>query len=421
MPPVAGEKTEFHVVVVQIGEVTKHPNADTLSLTTVEGNPCIFKTGEYQPGDNAVYVPVDAVVPTDHPAFAFLASGDKLTSRIKARRLRGIFSMGLLVPMSALPDGLTVDVGDDVADFLGITKYQTPEERRLAGLEARISNGKNAKKAGGLKLPVYGLDPLRKYEHVLQQGEQVSITEKIHGTNARFCYHKGRLWVGSHKVMRGASRHRFLEVLNKLRFKVMDLLGVPHRADVLRDAGDVWWETAEAYGLKEKLARFPDHVLYGEIYGESVQDLTYDSPKGRRFRAFDVYDLKAGKFLDYRQFRDFVFEIGLSRITDVVPELRVVEWTAETAEWAKQLANTGKSTLNPDQLIEGVVIKPVVERQDSHCGRVGLKFVGEGYLLRGDEKKVIKGSKVKVTYNGNEILGAFQLTQEDLKPKTETT
>jgi hypothetical protein len=49
--------SEWIVRVVEIGEVVKHPNADSLSITEVEGYPCIIRTGDFQTGDKAVYIP----------------------------------------------------------------------------------------------------------------------------------------------------------------------------------------------------------------------------------------------------------------------------------------------------------------------------------------------------------------------------
>lgn len=37
--------SEFHVEVVRVGPVTKHPNADTLSITNIHGGyPVIMRT-----------------------------------------------------------------------------------------------------------------------------------------------------------------------------------------------------------------------------------------------------------------------------------------------------------------------------------------------------------------------------------------
>ena len=52
---------------------------------------CVAK-GLFRPGDLAAYLPPDSLVP-DTPEFAFLGEH----RRIKVRRLRGIYSQGLLI------------------------------------------------------------------------------------------------------------------------------------------------------------------------------------------------------------------------------------------------------------------------------------------------------------------------------------
>lgn len=80
--------SEFHINVVEIGTIEKHPNADTLSITSVDGYPCIIRTGEFTEGDRAVYIPVDSILPKDEPRWEFLAGH----LRVKAKKLRGIFT-----------------------------------------------------------------------------------------------------------------------------------------------------------------------------------------------------------------------------------------------------------------------------------------------------------------------------------------
>jgi hypothetical protein len=95
--------SELHVPVVRIGKVGKHPNADTLSITQAGGFPVIFRTGDFKEGDLAIYVPIDSLLPLDNPLFRFLAKAEPTPGsyhRLKALRLRGIFSRGLLAPAS---------------------------------------------------------------------------------------------------------------------------------------------------------------------------------------------------------------------------------------------------------------------------------------------------------------------------------
>lgn len=164
--------SEWSVNVVQIDKISKHPNADTLSIVHVWGYPVIIRTGDFQEGDKAVYVPVDSIVPDDEP-FKFLAG----KNRIKAKKLRGIFSMGLLVK---LPDN-SWEVGKDVAETMGIKKYEEVEDAIQMGGDTEYYHNKQY-------IRHYDIEGFRKYGEIFQAGEEVIVTEKIHGCNARFVY-----------------------------------------------------------------------------------------------------------------------------------------------------------------------------------------------------------------------------------------
>lgn len=397
-------KSDFEVQVVQVGPISKHPNADTLDLVEVFGSTVIIKRGVFKTGDLAVYVPVDALVPTDRPEFAFLAKDGKTFSRIKAAKLRGIFSMGLLVPVPVVPN-VKLDVGDDVSTHMGIIRYVSPDEARLEGHQQRTDAQRRARAvAKGPKMPVYGLDPLRKYHHALIPGEMVVVTEKVHGTNARYVSNGGRLWVGTHKSTRGCSRSRLEEFWERMKLKLRHLLGFTHRAHLVKDLGDVWWQVAEKYKLQERLAKRPDMVVFGEIYGRNADGKYVQTEGGRGFgydtegadpglklRVFDVYDMKLGKYLDFLDMRDFVTHLNEETFgapdVETVPILRVdssrlsVQWCPEVEQQVRKWADEGHSLLTTTHTGEGVVVKPLRERNDPRVGRVALKYAGEKYLL----------------------------------------
>lgn len=349
--------TEFKVEVVRIGAVERLSNSDTLSITQVHGGyPCIIKTGAFAPGDLAVYVPVDALVPVAHPAFAFLDSGKGRThERITARRLRGTFSMGLLVEA---PSG--ANVGDDVAAALGVLKYVPPAEledtptthptgTRVQRLPKSAPWWKrlitrcfpNAFRKRVPICPVYDIDGLRKFKHVLRDGEGVVITEKVHGCNFRAIWQDGRLHIGSRTVWG-------------------------------RDASSNWGRIAEKYNLARVMKSAPGFVLLGEIYGD-VQDLKYGLGHGIDFRVFDILELKTRTYVEHDVVAAFCARNGLQ----MVPELYRGPWHEGLTALAE-----GKTTLGGGHVREGIVIKAVPERRDSHFGRVILKLHGEGYLTR---------------------------------------
>jgi len=320
--------SEFKVEVVKLGKIEKHPNADRLEMTTVNnGYPVISQTGLWKEGDLAVYVPVDAIVPTDQERWSFLDGH----GRIKAKKLRGIFSMGLITKPE--PDWKE---GQDVQAELGITKWEPDAQLSTAG----------DTEPDPFPLPVYDIEGLRKYPNILQAGEEVVITEKIHGTNARYVFHQGRFWAAS-----------------RTQFKT-------------RSETSVWWMAAKTHELEKKLSQVPGLAVYGEVYGK-VQDLKYsvDPKDGVLFRAFDVYDIQKGRWLDY----DVAFKLLRALDIPMVPELFRGHWNIDSA---KVLAEGNTKLGAQDHVREGIVIKPTVERWDPTIGRVILKLHGEGFLLR---------------------------------------
>src|SRR5512133_1194053 len=343
--------TEFRIEVVKLGAVEKHPNADKLSITQVNGGyPCIVANGDFKEGDLAVYIPVDALVPTSRPEFAFLSkdAGVDGFARIKARRLRGVFSMGLLIPA---PKG--VKAGDDCQQMLGIGKWLPPAEREpVPKVDKRPWwNRKLAKwfpwafakrRVPGPKVPYYDIEGMRRHKHLFQYGEDVVVTEKIHGAQFRAVFTGGRFYIGSRTVW-----------------------GRPPESE--------WGIVAAKYDLATKLREFPDMVLFGEVCG-NVQDLKYGLPNSVDLMAFDALALKPNAFLDWSELSIMCHHIGVP----MVPPLYRGPWKPELAEMSE-----GPSTVaGAKHIREGIVVKPAKERIDPHFGRVILKLPGEGYLTR---------------------------------------
>lgn len=104
--------SEFICSVVLVTATELHPGADKLELVTISldgenqyPSKIVNSKGGLKPGDTAVYIGPDSVVPlgdTTAPSpFAFLrdrldAQG-KTHYRIRSARIRGIYSAGLLI------------------------------------------------------------------------------------------------------------------------------------------------------------------------------------------------------------------------------------------------------------------------------------------------------------------------------------
>lgn len=331
--------SQFTVPVVRIVKAGKHPRADSLSITQVFGQNVVFKTDSFKIGDLAVYVPYDAVVDTSDSVFAFLdKNGKGKKHRIKPMRLRGIYSEGLLIPIQP---GMTE--GQDVSTILGIEKFVEPEDFTM--------NTDNESDPGFM--PRYEVENYLKFKHLLIDQEDVVVTEKIHGSNSRFCYKDGRMWVGSHGCIK--------------KF----------------DERNVWWKVAKKYDLENKLKQYQGLIFYGEVYGVGIQDLTYSVPanEGARLAIFDIFDTNTKTWFNHDDIVETCKILSIPTVNvlfkgpldrDVVEPLR-----------------TGLDTLDNKTIREGIIIRPIKERFNQETGRTVLKLVSEEYKLRknGTERK----------------------------------
>ena len=334
--------SEFHVTVVKLGPMVSHPNADTLNITKVFDYQVITKKGGFQEGELVVYVPVDSVVPDveewhwlcptnadGKPNFPVGQVPEKYRV-IEAKKLRGIFSQGMLAPLPKSVNKL--NEGDDVTHIMGITKYEPPVSFTMSGdVESPPK---------GWAFSTYtDIEGMRRYPDIIQFEEEVVVTEKIHGCNGRYVHDGERLWVGSHTQIK--------------KF----------------DVNSLWWQACNDRSMVFDLAPF--HIFFGEVFGQ-VSDLKYGVKSGCKFRVFDVYDVKAQRYIDH----DDAVAIATRCRLEWVPTLYRGPWKPELNELCE-----GQSVL-ANNVREGFVVKPVKERWNQEIGRVILKRHGEGYLLR---------------------------------------
>lgn len=377
--------SDWHPQIVVIEKVEKHPDADALDITTVLGDyPVITKRDEYQVGDLAAYIPIDSIVP-DTDQFYFLCPvnreqyeedgevksrilGPKYAQgavpekyrRIKAKKIRGRYSQGMLVSEwhSENVPGVAFDiVGEPGTSILDasfgtlslIKKWEEEEEDNIPN--AKKSKGANAEKAPqGWAIPYYDIEGLRKYVACLGENEEIVLSEKVHGSNAAFCHDGERLWVKSRNF-----------------YKKMD-------------EDDPWWDVAIRYGLAEKLAQHPFHVFFGELYG-TVKGFRYDCEivNGKmesKIRFFDIWDVKAMRYLDYDPFVAMVQGVGL----ETMPELYRGVWQGKDVMYPYA---EGMTTLGGKHIREGFVLRTVKERYEPRLDkRMQVKLVGEAYNLQ---------------------------------------
>ena len=120
-----GRRALAHIEL--ISDIQPIEGADKIEVASILGwKVVIAKADNFKVGDKVVYIEVDSLVPSDNPAFSFLADRKY---KVKTIKLRGQYSQGLIMPVAAFPIlKANIEVGTDVTDDLKI-KYYSPDDQ----------------------------------------------------------------------------------------------------------------------------------------------------------------------------------------------------------------------------------------------------------------------------------------------------
>jgi len=189
--------------IVTIDEIKPHPNADRMDIAIIKGwQLCVAKNG-YEVGMEGVYFTIDTMVPKevaealDFDKYLSFSNVDPGYGRVRSVRLRGEPSYGVFIPKDVIKEYLEtitdkisiiksenildadkaialnviLAVGMNLAETLGCKKWEPP----------LILNSQDAERDHGLFDKYTDIENFRNYNRVILEGEDVVITEKIHG------------------------------------------------------------------------------------------------------------------------------------------------------------------------------------------------------------------------------------------------
>ena len=355
--------SEHQCVVVAVGDVYPHPNADKLSLTRVFGAQVVIGKDQFASGDLAVYIPHDSLVDVRRPEFAFLAARVKDQSqpfRVRAMRLRGEPSSGVLLPLPVIPattEGGGLREGDDLTEFLGVGVYEGPPPPASVQM-----GGDHAYNKVLWEIPKYDIESVGRFRRLLEETPSDAlwvVTEKIHGANMRIAKWEGKIWVGSRNVW------------------------------LKRDSTNVFWQVAEKFGVEGCLENILEEgvILYCELYGKNVQFLDY----GKEDQSCVIIDaakeaecaLCHGTTLTWLN-RNQIHELSHQTGIPMVPMLNVFKTrellSVSPGIFEQQYPMSMLAHANGKrQITEGVVLTPWHPHTSPRGERVILKHVFQKY------------------------------------------
>lgn len=340
--------------VVRVTKFGKNPNSDKLMIWNGPHGPVQFGQGSIQPNDLAMYVPVDHVVDTSIKEFNFLA--DKADHegkyRVKPVSLRGLPSVGLLIPLNGQHHFFTpsnsgiariIQEGDDMSPYFWIEKAESKDFVR----------GNDSEVKSPLSVPKYDVQG---YQRVAKDipyearnlNDEWSMTEKIHGANMKFVLHDGKTIIGSRSQWKNVDGSGEFSRAYKKNQKAMDEIASNH----------------------------PNVVFYGEAYGQ-VQDIKYGK-KDVDIALFDAYDFIEDRWWSPAELVTMLVALGYSNMYVPIVHSMICCTFEEAVTIAKSefSMRNGRSMIDDKSIMEGIVIRP------RNFGRPIAKVVNPQYLTR---------------------------------------
>lgn len=367
----------------EIKEILPHPDPETISLGLVKvwDYTIVVNKNMWKVGDLAVYIEPDTTVAVSRPEFTFLlsASKPKERERIKAKRLRGVWSEGLLTPA---PEGFKP--GDNCWAHLELERYEPPVKghpRGGIGVDSDWGTGGTfeAWPEGVPQPPKFGLENFKKFNRIFTDGEEVVITEKIHGSNSYYFWHDGRMYCASHSGL----RHKFKKkpIFEEIEIELEDGTKQPRKKLIEwqtteEEDPNIWWQVLKQQPFIEEICKAnPDWILFGEVFGQVQGGFEYGAKSSQLFfRAFNVWKKSEHKFMTAE---DFLKEVSADHR---VPLLYKGPYSKEVVA-----AHTDGKTTFPgaNHIREGCVVETADHKHNPFTGRTVAKSVSNDYLLKG--------------------------------------
>ena len=327
---------------------------DRIELATVEGWKVIVGKGDFKIGDLCVYIEIDSVLP-DRPEFE---QARKRSNRIRTMKMAGVYSEGIVYPLSILPDGDWKE-GDDVTAVLGITKYdeyageepikvsRKPKYNWFQKIWYKFFGFPQRKKSGFTTL-VSKTDEIRiqNIPEILQNKEPVSVSEKIDGCSCT-----------------ATIEHTFLGKKFNLYSRNLHLG---------KDESH-YWRAAKMYDLEDRMSLMIEELgtswlaIQGEVAGPAIQK----NPLHLKDIEFFVFNIiTPNGRLGNKEMVELCYRYGLTTVPIISYDYILPDTVEEMLKYA-----TGPSLVNSNILREGVVVR-------SQDGKYSFKAVSPEYLVK---------------------------------------
>lgn len=296
----------------RIAEINEIEGADNIVCAVVDGWSLVTqKSNNFKVGDLVIYFEIDSVLPV-REEFEFLRERCYVSAqnsvhgegfRLKTIRLRGVYSQGLILPISSLfnevvdPNSFKPDIsldntvlgdstefiveGADFTELLGVVKYEKPLPANLGGV---------AKGNFPSFIPKTDQERIQncyKYVSSKWRDHTWEVTMKLDGSSMTVYY-------------------RTHPDLSEGQFGVCS-----RNLDLTETEGNAFWQVARKHDLENKLQKLGYSIaIQGELMGPGVQG-NKENLTELDLYVFDMWDIDNQRYFYSEERRIICDALGL--------------------------------------------------------------------------------------------------------------
>ncbi len=293
----------------------------------------VIVTKDINVGDVVIYCEVDTILPKENPAFAFLEG-----KRIRAKKMAGVVSQGIIFPLNTLPEG-NYEIGQDIEDLLGATKWEPDiyNVKTKGGVQGMADFHPLVPKTDETRFQNLGREIIKNI------GVECYITEKVDGSSFTFVK---------------------CNLIDKPEF---------YSRNQAQNA-----ETPFGYIYNKIIApikeQFPENIaIQGEILGPTIQGNKYKL-KDLALKVFNVYDIANTRYYEFEELINFCKTFNLQTVP-VINDNFILH-----NDWEKlENLSKNKSTLLSSQDAEGIVIR---SKKNINNQMFSFKIINPDFLVK---------------------------------------
>lgn len=383
--------------IQRISDLEPIPNADKIEAATIGGWTVVVQKDIHQIDDLVVYIEIDSTVPRRSWSEFLFDKPDQDRARIRTKKLRGVISQGLIIPIEALNLGkisydkdevdiisddeeiiYTFSEDMDVSELLDVKHYEKPEfHLNKRGQLVRVETFPSF-------IPKTDETLMQSCMKCLEElkGHKAYATIKYDGSSFTAFIKDGDIGICSRRYRiepredNPEGHNRFLFAADK--YKIRQILKEYHKSEKA-----TWWDKIkEFFGAEKKETMFsemgysPNIAIQGEVCGPGIQKNRLGLEEVELF-IFDIWDIDKQQYWDCLAVEDFCEKYNLKE----VKQAKLFDRFEETKESLLELAEQQKYPNGHPA--EGIVVRPIYPLySDKLRGRLSFKVMNNKYLLK---------------------------------------